>query len=415
MASEVSNDHHPVYTSSSLVVSLISNLVSALSPSTAYDHSLSQRDPLPALALRQRGITMTQTSASTSSSSAAQPRPAPLYIFTTTQSPLVARYPRPAKANLIVPPLVHRSLHLALDQTPPSLHANADAERGGVLIIPHPDQLRKHAPDHDEIEVTLKIHLVGDASAAARSGWVLDALELLDRHLGLKGADTMLVGFKGVDYKGKKTVSGDNLPNGDATGPAGSKSELVPPSEYSVSPEDEQHIVDFWSDLTRGLSRAERQVKRVGTMYLPLGVLKRLKQIEGGLDVEVNSLDTPDCHHLPQDYTGWARENKVQLWAGGGGEGSGQSAPCVIISSSTVRRTGSLIQDTDPLPSAELHNILQEFASHLPDQSGRPLSQLIPLDPQGQWDTSARRGVAVRWVMGYTVVSSSRNVVEDKG
>lgn len=75
----------------------------------------------------------------------------------------------------------------------------------------------------------------------------------------------------------------------------------------------------------------------------------------------------------------------------------------------------ALTSSLDPLPSAELHNILQEFTSHLPDQDGKPLSQLIPLNKQGQWEASARRGVAVKWVMGYTVVSSSRNVVEDKG
>lgn len=265
---------------------------------------------------------MTQDSSSTPAA------PRPLYIFTTSQSPLAARYPRPTKPSLIVPPLVHRSLHLALDQSPPSLHIEGQAG----LIIPHPDQLRKHAPHHDEIEVTLKIHLVGDASGVERSQWVLDALELLDRHLGLKGADTMLVGFKGVDYKGKKTVETDGP---DASASGSDRSTLVNghsaangteagSSEYSVSSENEQHIVDFWTQVTKGLSQAGRHVKRVGTMYLPLGVLKRLKEVEGGLDVEVNSLDTPDCHHLPKDFTGWARENNVQLWAGGGGEGSGQ-------------------------------------------------------------------------------------------
>jgi hypothetical protein len=75
----------------------------------------------------------------------------------------------------------------------------------------------------------------------------------------------------------------------------------------------------------------------------------------------------------------------------------------------------SLLTSLDPLPSAELHNILQEFASHLPSQSTQPLSKLIPLDAEGKWDKQAESAVTVKWILGYTVVSSSRNVVEDKG
>ena len=81
-------------------------------------------------------------------------------------------------------------------------------------------------------------------------------------------------------------------------------------------------------------------------------------------------------------------------------------------------RKGSLHANViDPLPSPELHNILQEFASHLPptQQSQTPLADLIPLGDDGKWDEKASRGVDVRWVLGYTVVSSTRNVVEDKG
>jgi hypothetical protein len=140
---------------------------------------------------------------------------------------------------------------------------------------------------------------------------------MVDTHLGLGGADTLLVGFKGVDYKGKKTL--EEKGNEDQ----------VAASEYSVSPEIEQHILDFWSLLTIGLRQRHSKVKNLGTMYLPYSVLRRLKEADGGLDI--NSLDTPDCHHLPKDYTAWAKANEVQLWAGGGGEGSGQSPSTLVF------------------------------------------------------------------------------------
>ncbi len=41
------------------------------------------------------------------------------------------------------------------------------------------------------------------------------------------------------------------------------------------------------------------------------------------LRLAVNRLNTPDCHSLPQDLKAFAKEKKIQLWAGGTGEGSG--------------------------------------------------------------------------------------------
>jgi len=38
----------------------------------------------------------------------------------------------------------------------------------------------------------------------------------------------------------------------------------------------------------------------------------------------VNRLNTPDCHSLPQELLQFANERKIQLWAGGSGEGSGE-------------------------------------------------------------------------------------------
>jgi hypothetical protein len=248
--------------------------------------------------------------------------PKSLYIFTTSQNPLPGRYPRPTKPVLVVPPLIHRSLHQALDQTPPSLSVSQDDAQ--QITIPHIDHLRKHdipsASDRKDVEITLKIHLVAPASSADQASWVKEALSLVQTALGIGGADTLLIGFKGVDYKGKKTVDGSEV-NGDS----------VPPADYSVSSDMEEHIVEFWTHLVDWLKEeSEVKVKTLGTMYLPFGVLKRLKSLEAEKDksgagsVKVNSLDTPDCHHLPKDFTGWAKENGVQLWAGGGGEGSGK-------------------------------------------------------------------------------------------
>jgi hypothetical protein len=237
-----------------------------------------------------------------------------LYLFTTSQNPLPGRYPRPAKPALIVPPLIHRSLHQALDQSPPSLSISSKK----AITIPHIDHLRKHdipsAPERDDVEITLKIHLVGPANPTGQAGWVKEALVLIQTALGIGGADTLLIGFKGVDYKGKKTVDGESVS-----------------ADYSVESDVEDHIVEFWTQLISWLKEEQEvKVKTLGTMYLPLGVLKRLKSLDGeqkdGVGkVQVNSLDTPDCHHLPKDFTGWAKENGVQLWAGGGGEGSGMS------------------------------------------------------------------------------------------
>lgn len=36
-------------------------------------------------------------------------------------------------------------------------------------------------------------------------------------------------------------------------------------------------------------------------------------------------MNTPDCHWLPEDLLRYAEDNEIELWAGGGGEGSGQS------------------------------------------------------------------------------------------
>jgi hypothetical protein len=128
----------------------------------------------------------------------------------------------------------------------------------------------------------------------------------------------------------------------------------------------------------------------------------------------VNCLSTPECHTLPEDMLAFAREKKIDLWAGSAGEGS------------------------DPLPSVHLHNTLQEFVQHLPNdfiQQSSTLGTLVPIDENVENGTREHLGVEVEWVLGvsvacaqtkcrdsdrdlapqYTVLSKSRNVIEDKG
>lgn len=71
---------------------------------------------------------------------------------------------------------------------------------------------------------------------------------------------------------------------------------------------------------------------------------------------------------------------------------------------------------TDPLPAAELHNLLQEFS---PSPIGSDLCQaypalkeLIPRREDGlKWEEGAKRGVAVRWVLGVSRCIQKRTAV----
>ncbi|WVF70988.1 hypothetical protein IAT40_005784 [Kwoniella sp. CBS 6097] len=402
--------------------------------------------------------------------------PAPgLYIFTTSQTPLTVRYPRPRKPILHLPALVHRSLHNALDGDNPSAlfspsqpaHNNASSDSvpgsgsasgSGSLIIPHPDGLVKHdlpsSPSHTthahtnadststpheplseingeiantnglsdasadylvDSELTVKIHLVGvgdetvnsssadegqgKAGVRLRLSWIKEALETLERYKGLdkRGIDTLLLGFKGVDYRGAKTAASEMFGCGSEG--------LEAPNTETIPQELEEEILDVWKDLLASSSGSGSEAgligeeTRLGSLYAPLGLLKQLVELGGGgtKGVKVNALDTPDCHHLPKEYTSFAKEKGVQLWAGGGGEGS------------------------DPLPAADLHNLLSEFAIKLDELSSSSinsgsLEKSIGLREDGlKFDESVPRGVAVRWVLSYTLVSKTRNVLKDKG
>ncbi|WVQ85713.1 hypothetical protein IAT38_007879 [Cryptococcus sp. DSM 104549] len=322
--------------------------------------------------------------------------PAPsLLLFTTSHTSLPVRYPHPRKPALLLPGLIHRALHTALDTSPPSFALTPS----GSLAIPHPGALARPAPlpvangdaapdaEQDDTEVTVKLHLVAAASAQERAEWVRASLGMLAEHKGLGAPDNLLLGFRGVDYRGAKTA---------ATEMFGCGSEgLEAPNTASLDAALESEVLAVWEEVFRaeGLVKPEG---KLGSLYAPLGLLEKLVEREGGR-VRVNALDTPDCHHLPKDYTGYAREHGVALWAGGGGEGS------------------------DPLPAEHLQNILQEFIPVLgqaaPELAGKleKLDKQIPVRADGLKFEEGQAGVEVRWVLSYTVLSRPRNVVEDKG
>ena len=251
-----------------------------------------------------------------------------LYILTTSQTPLPTRYPKPHKPNLLIPTLIHRSLHSALDPKPPSASTSSN-----TIIIPNPDSLvkhdvpsRKHRPqvitdqnndnrsDEIDAEVTVKLHLVGgeDEDPNVRAGWVKESLEFLGHTKGLESVDNLLLGFSGVDYKGKRTMASEMFGCGVEGLESGSGSEIV-------SPKTERSVKQVWDIIT---DQKDLGVDTLGTMYLPLELLKDLS--EGKVSPRINAMDTPDCQSLPKEYSDFAKERGIDLWAGGGGEGSGE-------------------------------------------------------------------------------------------
>ena len=265
--------------------------------------------------------------------------PTPIYIVTTSQTPLPIRFPRPRKPILLLPPLIHRALHSALDARPPSAIASSSG-----IIIPHPESLVKHdvpsrafpsqmtprsdtsspSADPDETddidaEVTVKLHLVGRAPTSTRAGWVTESLAFLARYKGLGSVDNLLIGFNGVDYKGRKTAASEMFGCGTEGLEGGSGSDVV-------DEETERGMRGVWDEVSRGGGGVGGRVGRMGTMYLPLGLLRALSEAE--VAPRINAMDTPDCQSLPKEYSGFAREKGIELWAGGGGEGAGEGFLC---------------------------------------------------------------------------------------
>lgn len=146
---------------------------------------------------------------------------------------------------------------------------------------------------------------------------------------------------------------------------------------------------ESWIDLWRALQQSSFEVKKWGTMNLGVGELEQLCKIKAPF---VNELDVPDCTTLADDFTSFAKRNGTQLWPSGGGIGTGA---CI---------GGRRADIEDPLPSVELHNLLQEFqpvaASLAPSVDVSALSTLVPLAAEGTtYDPSVKPGVSVDWVL----------------
>jgi len=117
-----------------------------------------------------------------------------LILFSGSQSPLAVRYPRPAKSPLVLPPLVHRALHTALDPQQPSVLVDSD-----TVTIPHPGALAKHAISdgeyEKEYETTVKIQLTEARDPSTVVGLIREALQVLAERKGLNTVDVVLLGL----------------------------------------------------------------------------------------------------------------------------------------------------------------------------------------------------------------------------
>ncbi|KAL1405189.1 hypothetical protein Q8F55_008814 [Vanrija albida] len=275
-----------------------------------------------------------------------------LLLFSGVQAPLQVRYSRPAKPKADLPPLVHRALHTALDSKPASASYEASSD---LLIIPRPGTLHKHSWDECSLadyDVTVKVQIVNKGTAASYAAFVGKALETLAEHKGLEQLDTVLVGL----------------------------------------PEDEDASTwaEFWKTITSG---GTKNIKSWGTLNLLEPILAELVAVKAPV---ANELNTTDCYTLPKEYTAFASSHGIQLWASGGGAGA------------------------NPLPAADLHNLLHEFKSVLgglvPASSAPTLSSIIPLAADGSsFVEQPKPAVAVDWVVTYTLLSRTRNIVKDKG
>lgn len=137
-----------------------------------------------------------------------------LLLFSGSQSPLAVRYPHPKSPKLVLPPLVHRALHTALDAKPPSAALNSHTD---TLIIPKPEALNKHAPaeyEHEDFEVTVKIQLRRQQSTEAQLDSIRSALEILSTRKGLSSPDVVLVGLPEGSCKREARAITNNASNG---------------------------------------------------------------------------------------------------------------------------------------------------------------------------------------------------------
>lgn len=167
----------------------------------------------------------------------------------------------------------------------------------------------------------------------------------------------------------------------------------------------------MWRTLSSG---QVGNVKHWGTMNLDEDRLAQLCDIGPPY---VNEISLPDNGMLPKVLAEFAKVKGILLWAGGDGAGCGEFDPLRM----------ELMPD--PLPAAELHNLLNEFqptlSKLLPSAQKAPL---IPVAQDGKSYSDAQPSVSVQWVLmvgslllctahhpQYNVVSRTRNIVKDKG
>jgi hypothetical protein len=141
--------------------------------------------------------------------------------------------------------------------------------------------------------------------------------------------------------------------------------------------------VDVWMTVVSGQFD---NVKHWGTLNLRQPMLAALSEVRAPF---VNELDVRDCETLPTEYLSFASSKGIQLWASGGGFGFG-----------TFIRGRSSSNLADPLPSAELHNLLQEFqpklADILPKSAAQSISALISPSQNGvHYDDNQKPAVQV--------------------
>lgn len=178
-----------------------------------------------------------------------------LLLFTTSQTPLAIRYPAPSRTrSLPIPPLLHASLHLAVDRAPAMPSFTMTEE--GVLMIPDPEDkidaingnrgavaceqegADGKEPD-DDTEITVKFYIISDSPAStSRPTTMTDAIARQKHQItralrnlqhykahdprwrgdrAHRGIDTFLIGWKGIEYRGEKRSSGETGKEATAT------------------------------------------------------------------------------------------------------------------------------------------------------------------------------------------------------
>ncbi|KAJ9107869.1 hypothetical protein QFC19_002775 [Naganishia cerealis] len=223
-----------------------------------------------------------------------------LLLFTTSQTPLPNRYPTPASTrSLPIPPLLHASLHLAVDRPSPSYTLTKE----GVLMIPNPEdeidaingtraavageqegRMQGPAVADEDAEVTVKFYLVSASPVTATSSSVrakqqiTRALRNLQHYKAhdprwrgdraRRWIDTFLIGWKGVEYRGERRSS------------VGSAKKLSPDAERAEAAQREQALGSFLTD------EQKREIAEIWT-YLDTATGPTMAKSNGAVDCPV--------------------------------------------------------------------------------------------------------------------------------